>query len=382
MRQELEGFVTYRTPPNQGIPLATTPPPLRQEQTHINASPVETHNGESDESVGYIDDSWASSPSPGVSSRSSLSLEHGGMMAVTEWESIDETASSDGEAHQALPLPLSSGPNVQVIDLTSRQSEGPSSDVEVTPPTSRIFLPSEVSHERQRTLNVTRPGFITPPNSRIPILDFPPPPRPGSEQSLSPNLVNAQVLPALVSPPLLRVSALRNRLALRRQNAFARSRRVDTSRQARYIPLESPPQDPVTGFLDRFPVTPRVFARPGRVDTPRRASSTSHEVEEEVDEGIVDTTIDLTDSPTPLAPALDQSPPAQPPAGVLDTLRCPVCLDTLAAARAKGCRVLATTCGHIFCSACLPRCLAANSQCPTCRARLPGPNNYHNLYIE
>ena len=158
MRQELEGFVSYRTPPNQGIPQATTPPPLRQEQTHINGSPVETHNGEGDESVSYIDDSWASSPSPGVSTRSSLSLEYGGMMAVTERESIDETASSVGEAHQARPLPSSSGPNIHVIDLTesivedspgpSRHSEEPSSDVEVTPPTSRTFLPSEVSHER------------------------------------------------------------------------------------------------------------------------------------------------------------------------------------------------------------------------------------------
>ena len=134
---------------------------------------------------------------------------------------------------------------------------------------------------RQNTLNTTLPGFSTPPNSRIPIMDSPPPPRQGSEQNQSPNLVNAQVLPALVSPPLLRVSALRNRLALRRQNAFARSRRVDTPR-ARYISLESPSQDPVTGFLDRFPVTPRALARPRMVDTPLQVRSTSHEVEEEV----------------------------------------------------------------------------------------------------
>ena len=135
---------------------------------------------------------------------------------------------------------------------------------------------------RQNALNATLPGFSIPPDSRIPILDSPPPPRQGSEQNQSPNLVNAQVLPALVSPPLLRVSALRNRLALRRQNAFARSRRVDTPRRARYISLESPSQDPVTGFLDRFPVTPPVLARPRMVDTPLQVRSTSHEVEEEV----------------------------------------------------------------------------------------------------
>ena len=100
----------------------------------------------------------------------------------------------------------------------------------------------------------------------------------------------------------------------------------------------------------------------------------------QVDELVVDTTIDLTDSPP--APAVYQSYAAESPASVLAILRCPVCLDSLAAARAKGYRVLATTCGHIFCSNCLPRCVAANSQCPTCRARLPGPSNYHNLYIE
>ena len=143
MRQELEG---YRTPPNQGIPLTTTPPPLRQEQTRINGSPVEEmHRSEADESVSYIDDSWSNSPSPGVSTRSSLSLDQGGMMAITEWESNDERV---GEAHQALALPL----NVRVIDLTesivedsppSRDSEDASSEVEVTSPTSSTFLPNE-----------------------------------------------------------------------------------------------------------------------------------------------------------------------------------------------------------------------------------------------
>ena len=148
--------------------------------------------------------------------------------------------------------------------------------------TVQCALRHKYSTCRQNTLNATLPGFSTPPSSRIPILDFPPPHRQGSEQNQSPNLVNAQVLPALVSPPLLRVSALRNRLALRRQNAFARSRRVDTPHRARYISLESPPQDPLTGFLDRFPVTPQVLARPRMVDTPLQVRSTSHEVEEEV----------------------------------------------------------------------------------------------------
>jgi len=381
MRQELEEFVTsYSTPPNQGIPLATSPPSLRQEQPHINGSPVEMRIGGADESVSYLDDSWSwtNGQSQSVSSQSSVSLDDSGMVVLQEGEHIDETAPSVGEADQALLFPPCPYPEVQVIDLTESTEDSPRRDSE-EPVLNVAFHLAEFSHERQRTLNVTPPGFSTPPNSRIPVLDLPPPARRGAEQNSSPPLVDAQILPGIDIPPLLRVGALRNRLSLRRQNAFARPRRVDTPRQVRYIPLESPPQAPLIPLeQNRSPL--QVLARPRSVNAPRQARF--HEVEDEVDEGIVDTTIDLTHSPLPPTPALDQSPVAEHPAGVLAALRCPVCLDTLSAARAKGCRVLATMCGHIFCSNCLPRCVASNSQCPTCRARLLGPNSYHNLYIE
>ena len=126
---------------------------------------------------------------------------------------------------------------------------------------------------------MTPPGFSTPPNSRIPVLDLPPPARRGAEQNQSPPLVDAQVLPGIDIPPLLRVGALRNRLSLRRQNAFARPRRVDTPRQARYIPVENPPQTPVIPpEQNRSPL--RVLARPRSVDATRQARF--HEVEDEV----------------------------------------------------------------------------------------------------
>jgi len=324
------------------------------------------------------DDSWTNGQSQSVSSQSSVFLDDSGMIVLQEGEHIDETASSIGEVDQALPL--SPDLEVQVIDLTESTVEDTPRRESEEPSLNAAFDLAEFSLERQRTLNVTPPGFSTPTNSRIPVLDLPPPARRGAEQNSSPPLVDPQVFPGIDIPPLLRVGALRNRLSLRRQNAFARPRRVDASpRQARYIPLESPPQAPVIPHeQNRSPI--RVHARPRSVDATRQARF--HEVEDEVDEGIVDTTIDLTDSPPPPTPALDQSPVAEHPAGILAALRCPVCLDTLSAARAKGCRVLATTCGHIFCSNCLPRCVAANSQCPTCRARLLGPNSYHNLYIE
>ena len=96
------------------------------------------------------------------------------------------------------------------------------------------------------------------------------------------------------------MGALRNRLSLRRQNAFARPRRVDTPRQARYIPVENPPQVPVIPLeQNRSPL--RVLARPRRVDTPRQARSTlvdGHEVEDEVcttvEFGIYDFTFGLS----------------------------------------------------------------------------------------
>ena len=118
MRQELEEFVTrYSTPPNQGIPLATSPPSMRQEQPHINGSPID----EADESVTFLDDSWSwtNGQSQSVSSsQSSVSLNNSGMVVLQEEEHFDEAASSVGEADQAIQFPPSPDPEVQVIDLS------------------------------------------------------------------------------------------------------------------------------------------------------------------------------------------------------------------------------------------------------------------------
>ena len=152
MRQELEEFVTsYSTPPNQGIPLATSPPSMRQEQPHINGSPVEMQIDEADESVTYLDDSWTNGQSQSFSSQSSVFLDNSGMIVLQEGEHIDETASSIGEVDQALPL--SPDLEVQVIDLTEstvedtprRESEGPSLNA--------AFQLAEFSHERWHILH-------------------------------------------------------------------------------------------------------------------------------------------------------------------------------------------------------------------------------------
>lgn len=82
-------------------------------------------------------------------------------------------------------------------------------------------------------------------------------------------------------------------------------------------------------------------------------------------------TVDLTDSPVKSSP--------KPGEGL--GLQCPVCLDPLADLKKSGVSVLATTCGHIFCSTCLPASLAAvGGRCPTCRHRL-SKKDYHKIFI-
>ena len=152
MRQELEEFVTsYSTPPNQGIPLATSPPSMRQEQVHINGSPVEMQIDEADESVTYLDDSWTNGQSQSVSSQSSVFLDDSDMMALQEGEHIDETAPSVGEADQAIQFPPCPDPEVQVIDLTESTEDSPRRDSE-EPALNVAFHLAEFSHERWQIL--------------------------------------------------------------------------------------------------------------------------------------------------------------------------------------------------------------------------------------
>eukprot|EP00092_Neocalanus_flemingeri_P035795 GFUD01038975.1.p1 GENE.GFUD01038975.1~~GFUD01038975.1.p1 ORF type:complete len:191 (-),score=51.78 GFUD01038975.1:39-542(-) len=62
------------------------------------------------------------------------------------------------------------------------------------------------------------------------------------------------------------------------------------------------------------------------------------------------------------------------------SIQCPVCLESLSSIRRNGYQVLSTTCGHVFCSHCLPECIRLNSQCPTCRQRLTR-DDYHQLFL-
>ncbi|NWV85189.1 RNF4 ligase, partial [Dasyornis broadbenti] len=64
--------------------------------------------------------------------------------------------------------------------------------------------------------------------------------------------------------------------------------------------------------------------------------------------------------------------PAQP--GVV--IRCPICFEFYSEIVQNGQQLVATLCGHIFCSRCLPFALENAPVCPTCRADLP-----RELYI-
>jgi len=52
-------------------------------------------------------------------------------------------------------------------------------------------------------------------------------------------------------------------------------------------------------------------------------------------------------------------------------LECPICLDTFQKIKTDGKRsITATSCGHLFCDACLNDVIARKGPCPTCRKKL------------
>uniref|UniRef100_A0A3P8S3D1 Ring finger protein 4 n=1 Tax=Amphiprion percula TaxID=161767 RepID=A0A3P8S3D1_AMPPE len=61
-------------------------------------------------------------------------------------------------------------------------------------------------------------------------------------------------------------------------------------------------------------------------------------------------------------------------------ISCPVCLDVYSEIVESGRLVVATRCGHVFCSQCLRDALTSSHTCPTCRKRLTC-RQYHPLYV-
>lgn len=65
------------------------------------------------------------------------------------------------------------------------------------------------------------------------------------------------------------------------------------------------------------------------------------------------------------------------------TVFCPVCLDSISDIKSSGRHIMATRCGHVFCSLCIEGILRGQdlgSRCPTCRKKL-NPRIVHQLFI-
>ena len=82
----------------------------------------------------------------------------------------------------------------------------------------------------------------------------------------------------------------------------------------------------------------------------------------------IEQVVDLTDSPcTSTNMSCRKTDSSSPPPSVC--LQCPVCLDSLLGLAGDR-HALSTKCGHLFCSLCIPKIIAASNQCPTCRKTL------------
>ncbi|XP_078534711.1 E3 ubiquitin-protein ligase RNF4 isoform X2 [Lissotriton helveticus] len=62
------------------------------------------------------------------------------------------------------------------------------------------------------------------------------------------------------------------------------------------------------------------------------------------------------------------------------TVSCPICMDVHTEITQSGRVIVATKCGHIFCSQCLRDAMKNSSTCPTCRKKLTH-KQYHPIYI-
>jgi len=70
-------------------------------------------------------------------------------------------------------------------------------------------------------------------------------------------------------------------------------------------------------------------------------------------------------------------------AGLVSHAHCPICLESFTEVKSSGCRVMATTCGHVFCEECLRGVLDGLHgcrKCPTCRKKISA-RSVHPLYI-
>ena len=101
---------------------------------------------------------------------------------------------------------------------------------------------------------------------------------------------------------------------------------------------------------------------------------------------VMNMTVDLTDSADESKESIDES--LSEKEGMDDNsrldenlvIKCPVCLRSLQTLKLRGCSIMSTICGHIFCGKCLPQSLKSNGRCPSCRKVL-GLSGYHKVFL-
>merc|ERR1712098_846083 len=86
---------------------------------------------------------------------------------------------------------------------------------------------------------------------------------------------------------------------------------------------------------------------------------------------VMNVTVDLTDSADESIESIDESlsdKEEMEDNSRLDenlVIKCPVCLRNLQILKRRGCSIMSTICGHIFCGKCLPLSLKSNGRCPS-----------------
>ncbi|NWZ90350.1 RNF4 ligase, partial [Nesospiza acunhae] len=61
-------------------------------------------------------------------------------------------------------------------------------------------------------------------------------------------------------------------------------------------------------------------------------------------------------------------------------IRCPICMEFYSEIMQHGRQLVATLCGHVFCSRCLPVALETSHMCPTCKVA-EYPDEYIPIYL-
>jgi len=123
--------------------------------------------------------------------------------------------------------------------------------------------------------------------------------------------------------------------------------------------------------------SPSPHAAAQDTNTPDSSNDTSNNPHHMPPENENDTTIDLTNSDSPLPNKVKAAgsssnassvPESSQVAFSREPLTCPICFESYVALCKGNVKIWHLECGHVFCGPCLQECLRRRQQCPVCRA--------------